>query len=165
MAEQGAQIIPNRRNKQHSPTNQDVSQMSLVSLIQLASACIGIIGSLFFAIGVMRQSVEAMGRLSGSYWDSNPHMPPVLAAQKADYIFGGCVIVAAFVFQLISFFVPPETVALTTTQAAMAPWIATVLTAVAFLLLRVGSQHVAKHFEMQITAWLSQRNTRPPQGD
>ena len=78
--------------------------MSAAALVQLASACIGIVGSLFFAIGVMRQTVEAMARLSGTYWNSNPHMPLALAAQKADYLFGGGLIVVAFVLQLASFF-------------------------------------------------------------
>ena len=138
--------------------------MPVASLIQLVSACIGIIGSLFFAIGVMRQSVEAMGRLSGSYWDWNPHMPPALAAQKADYLFGGCVIVAAFILQLVSFFVPTEAVALTVSQAAVVPWVAAVLAAVAFFLLRAASRRVAKHYEGQIEAWLKQKNVQPPPG-
>lgn len=73
--------------------------MSLATLIQILAACIGVVGSVFFAVGVMRQSVEAMGRLSGSYWDSNPHMPPMLAAQKAAYLFGGGLIVLAFAVQ------------------------------------------------------------------
>ena len=138
--------------------------MPVASLIQLVSACTGIVGSLFFAIGVMRQTVEAMGRLSGSYWGWNPHMPPALAAQKADYLFGGCVIVAAFILQLVSFFVPTEAVALTASQAAVVPWAAAVLTAVAFFLLRAASRRVAKHYQEQIDAWLKQKNVQPPQG-
>jgi hypothetical protein len=59
--------------------------MPLSQLIQLISACFGIVGSLFFAIGIMRQTVEAMALLSGTYFNWNPHMPPALAAQKANY--------------------------------------------------------------------------------
>jgi hypothetical protein len=134
--------------------------MSAASLIQLVSACIGILGSLFFAIGIMRQTVEAMGRLSGTYWDWNPHLPPALAMQKADYLFGGGLIVVAFVLQLLSFFASSQPV-LTNAQAQAAPWVAGVATVIAFILLRLASRSVAKHYETQITAWLKQRQEQP----
>ena len=70
--------------------------MALATVIQLIAACIGIVGSLFFAIGVIRQNAQAMARLSSSYFDANPHMPAALASQRAEYIFGGALIVAAF---------------------------------------------------------------------
>jgi hypothetical protein len=130
--------------------------MSAASLTQLISACVGILGSLFFAIGIMRQTIEAMGRLSGTYWDWNPHLPPALAAQKADYLFGGGLIVIAFVLQLISFFAPSQLV-FTDAHAQAAPWIAGVATIVAFVLLRLAARSVAKRYETQITAWLKQR--------
>lgn len=56
----------------------------LRSFIQLLSAWLGIFGSLFFAIGVVRRSTEAMARLSGSYYDPDPHMPRVLSAKSRD---------------------------------------------------------------------------------
>ena len=133
--------------------------MSTVSLIQLASACVGAIGSLFFAIGVLRQSVEAMGRLSGSYWDSNPHMLAALAVQKADYLFGGGLIVLAFVLQFASFFVAPASVALSVSQALMAPWVALLITIVAFFLLWVAAKRVAKHYEGKVHEWLTRKHT------
>ena len=131
--------------------------MFTASLIQLISACVGAVGSLFFAIGVMRQSIEAMGRLSGSYWDSNPHMPAALAAQKADYLFGGGLIVMAFVLQFASFFVPQTAVALSASQALLAPWVALLLAIAAFLLLRMVARRLAKQYESEITAWLKKR--------
>ena len=134
--------------------------MSATSLIQLVAACFGIIGSLFFAIGVMRQSVDAMGRLSGSYWDSNPHMPKALATQKADYLFGGGLIVVAFVLQLVSFFVPADAEALSTSQARWAPWVALVLTTLAFFVLRVLAIRVASYFQVQVEAWLKRRQSQ-----
>lgn len=130
--------------------------MSAAALTQLASACFGVIGSLFFAIGVMRQTVEAMARLSGTYWDWNPHMPPALAAQKADYLFGGGLILVAFVLQLGSFFAP-DSLVLSETQARFAPWVACALTVVAFYLLRIGTRRLSKHFESEITAWLKKK--------
>lgn len=134
--------------------------MHLTSFVQLVAACIGIVGSLFFAIGVMRQNVEAMARLSGSYWDWNPHMPPALAAQKADYLFGGCLIVLAFVLQLASFFASPDSTVLTEPQARVAPWAAGATTVVLFLVLRAAAARVAKHYEVQISEWLKRRNAQ-----
>lgn len=131
------------------------------AFIQLASACIGIIGSLFFTIGVMRQTIEAMARLSGSYWDWNPHMPIALAAQKADYLFGGGLIFVAFVLQLASFLVPTEQI-LTASQAALAPWVACVVTAVGFFVLRTASKRLARYFEEQITLWLRKEEMLEP---
>jgi hypothetical protein len=126
--------------------------MPATSLIQLVAACVGIIGSLFFAIGVVRQSVEAMGRLSETNFGSNPHMPTALATQKADYLFGGGLIVVAFVLQLASFFVPANAEALSTTQARWAPWGALVLTILLFFVLRVQATRVASHFQVQVEA-------------
>lgn len=130
--------------------------MSTASLVQLASACIGILGSLFFAIGVMRQTVEAMGRLSGTYWDWNPHLPPALAAQKADYLFGGGLIVIAFVLQLASFFVSSQPL-LSEAQTRAAPWMAGVATLVGFVALRFAARHVAARYEAGITSWLKKK--------
>src|SRR5437867_13445252 len=107
--------------------------MTASALVQLVSACVGIMGSLFFAIGIMRQSVEAMGRLSGSYWDWNPNMPPALAAQKADYLFGGGLIVLAFVLQLTSYFVPVVLQMLSLVQGSWVPWFAAVVTSICFM--------------------------------
>ena len=131
--------------------------MAAATFVQLLAACIGIVGSLFFAIGIMRQSIEAMGRLAGSYWDWNPHMPPTLAAQKADYLFGGGLIVLAFVAQLASFFVPIEATAFNGKQAALVPWVAAVVTAGIFFLLRFVAARVAKYYEGQINEWLKQK--------
>lgn len=131
--------------------------MSAASLIQLISACIGIVGSLFFSIGVMRQTVEAMGYISGTYFNWNPHMPPALAAQKADYLFGGGLILVAFILQLVSFFASNAPF-LTKEQTLMAPWVAGVCTIVGFLLLRLIANRLAKHYETQISAWLKKRS-------
>jgi hypothetical protein len=60
--------------------------MSLSTLLQLCSACIGALGSVFFTIGTVRQDASAMAKLSGTYWTANPHMITTLAEQRADYI-------------------------------------------------------------------------------
>ena len=102
----------------------------------------------------MRQSVEAMAKLSGTYWDANPHMPPALAEQKADYLFGGGLIFIAFLLQLGSFFAP-TTALLSESATKLAPWAAVGLTIIAFLLLRLAAARTAKCYEKQILAWLS----------
>src|SRR3546814_159632 len=130
--------------------------MSASSLIQLIAACVGIIGSLFFAIGVMRQSTEAMARLSGTYWDWNPNLPPALAAQKADYLFGGGLIVSAFSIQLASFFF--ESAPFLSARATfLAPWCAAAGTLVVFLALRMAARRLAQSFDQQIVKWLKDR--------
>jgi hypothetical protein len=128
--------------------------MTLGALVQLVASCMGIVGSLFFAIGVVRQTVEAMARLSHSYWDANPHMPAVLAAQKADYVFGGGMILVAFALQLGSFFAVSTASVLSEGQATAAPWVAAALTALFFFALRLVSIRLARHYEQQVRAWL-----------
>lgn len=134
--------------------------MSAVSLIQLIGACVGVVGSLFFAIGVMRQSIEAMGRLSGSYWDSNPHMPKALATQKADYLFGGGLIVLAFALQLTSFLVPADMEAIAKSQSHWVPWVAIAATGITFVVLRLVALRVAAHYQVEIEKWLQQRQSQ-----
>ena len=124
--------------------------MTASTLIQLISAC----------VGIMRQSIEAMGRLSGSYWDWNPHLPPNLAAQKADYLFGGGLIVVAFVLQLASYFVPLELQVFNPEQGRWVPWVAAVLTVFCFAVLRVAASRVAAHFQTQVEAWLKNRKSK-----
>ena len=127
--------------------------MSYPSLIQLLSASIGIVGSLFFAIGVVRQSTEAMARLSGSYYDSNPHMPRALSAQKADYVFGGGLILIAFSLQFLSFLAPNS-------MAVEQPHVRSVLlaalaaTVIVFFALRLASTKLALHFEQKVNDFI-----------
>lgn len=124
--------------------------MSLAAVIQLIGACVGILGSLFFAIGIIRQNAEAMARLSYTYWDANPHMPAMLAAQKADYVFGGGLIVLAFALQLVSFFATNPVLLVSVAHAATFPWLALVGTVVAFVVFRLASGRLARHYQAQV---------------
>jgi hypothetical protein len=126
--------------------------MSSVSLIQLLSSCIGIIGSVFFSIGVMTQTTEAMAQLSGSCWDSNPHMLDALAQQKADYLFGSGCTMLAFFSQLVSYFASGE-VLLSVATTKVVLWVAVIM-AVLFFVLRFASKRLAIHFKAQVTALL-----------
>jgi hypothetical protein len=130
--------------------------MTTASLIQISSACIGIIGSLFFAVGILRQSVSAMAAISGTSWNFNRHMVAAMAAQKADYLFGGGLIVLAFSAQFASFFVSPGTVAIPTAHVAAVPWFALAITVVLFFILRHASKRIAANFEAQIRERIAQ---------
>ncbi len=132
--------------------------MTLAALIQLLASCIGIVGSLFFAIGVIRQNAAAMARLSYTYWDANPHLPGVLAAQKADYVFGGGLIVVAFALQLASFFSTDPALVLIGNSASFAPWVALGGTIAAFLVFRVASTWLANYYQEQVRAVIHEQN-------
>jgi len=126
-------------------------------LIQVIAACCGVLGSIFFAIGIMRQSINAMADLASSYFDWNLHMVQALAAQKADYLFGGGIIVLAFLLQLISFLFPPNLTAVAPNESRTAVWIAVIATVILFFTLRFGSQKLAARFERDINARLKER--------
>lgn len=132
--------------------------MNLSALMQLAAACIGIVGSMFFAIGVIRQTTETMARLSYTYWDSNPDMPAALVAQKADYIFGGGFIVLAFFLQFVSFFSTSPELVLSGSSAAFAPWAGVAGTFILFLLTRIGSTRLASYFRAQVEELMRKQN-------
>jgi hypothetical protein len=125
--------------------------------LQIISACCGVLGSIFFAIGVMRQSAESMANLAGTYFDWNPHMVPALAAQKADYLFGGGIILLAFLVQLLSVLLPQGQVAATAVRTSLAAWLAVASTVGGFFVLRFASKALAKHFEGQINHRLNER--------
>lgn len=135
--------------------------MTAAALFQLVSACIGIVGSTFFAIGVMRQSIDAMAALSGTYFDWNPHMPAALGAQKAEYLLGGGLIWVAFFLQLLSFFAS-SSVVLTSEQGALAPWIGGCGAIALFIFLKMLSKKVAKMYETKI--WKRLESKLPRKG-
>lgn len=123
--------------------------MALSTVIQIFAACIGVLGALFFAIAIMRQSVSTMADLAGTYFDWNPHFVSALAAQKADYLLGGVLIGLSFVLQLFSFAFTPNDRALL--------WISVPATAVAFFILQFVSKKLAEQFEIQILARLKDK--------
>lgn len=125
--------------------------MQLSTFIQIVAACFGVLGSLFFAIGVMRQSIEAMAKLSGTYWGGNPHMIQALAAQKSDYLFGGAIIVMAFTTQLLSYLAPSSVLIFNASATELVPWIAVIMTGLAFPVLRFSARLLALRYEKQIS--------------
>jgi hypothetical protein len=121
--------------------------VAMSTLIQIVAAALGVIGSLFFTIGIVRQSPATMAALAGSYFDFDPHAVPTLAAQKTDYLFGGAFIVLAFAPQTGSFLAGPSTIAV---GAKWTTLIAILATIVAFLALYRASRLLASLYEGQI---------------
>ncbi len=132
--------------------------MTLAVSIQLVAACLGVIGSLFFAIGVMRQSVVAMADISGTYWNFNPHMITNAAAQKADYLFGGGIIVLAFAGQVVSLLVPTTTNIIGAPCARLVPLTAVGGTIALFIVLRLASRRLSARYASQIRAEIVRRD-------
>lgn len=128
--------------------------MTISAIIQLVAACVGIVGSLFFAIGIIRQNTAAMARLSYTYWDANPHLPAVLAAQKADYVFGGGLIVLAFALQLFSFFSTDPAPLLSGASATLAPWVALPATILLFFMVRGASVTLARNYQSAVKEFM-----------
>lgn len=137
--------------------------MTALTLLQIIAACFGTIGSLFFAQGVMRQSISNMAAVSGTYWDFNPQMVASVAAQKADYLFGGSMIVVAFATQLSSFLVASDLFLISTESAWRIPWLGLGCTIVMYLLLRNVAKKVASRFEDQIRAEIAARRAMAQQ--
>jgi len=121
-------------------------------VVQLISACLGILGSVFFALGILRQSTEAMARLSGTYWNSNRYLPPALAAQKAEYQFGSILIGFAFSAQLASFLF--SNAPLSGVSHALCIGVAVPATAVVFDVARRLCGWRAKRYEAEVVQWL-----------
>ena len=92
-------------------------------------------------------------RYSLSYHGPNSHIVKALAEQKADYLFGGVLILVSFVFQLVSFLAPNQTV-LTDAQSQAAPWIAIVSTVVVFFMLRIVARRLARRYEGKVKSML-----------
>lgn len=132
--------------------------MSVSTLVQIVAACAGVLGSVFFAIGVMRQSIDAMASLSGTYFDWNPHMVPALAAQKSDYLFGGGLIALSFALQLSSYMVSESAIAVLPPYSGAVPWVAVPATAATFAVLWYLSRRLAAHFEREINKRLKKRS-------
>jgi hypothetical protein len=97
-----------------------------------------------------------MADLSGTYWDANPHMITALAAQKADYLFGGGLIVCAFTLSLLSYLFVAVPLPLSHKNIELIPWMAILATPAAFILLRPAARALASHYERAIKARLEE---------
>jgi hypothetical protein len=83
--------------------------MPLSDFMQLIASCFGLIGSIFFAKGVVQQNTKAIAELVEGYWGSNPFMLKSMAKQTIDYHFGVGFISLCFLAQLCSYKLSPNT--------------------------------------------------------
>ncbi len=132
--------------------------MEIGNFLQIMSACIGVMGSIFFSQGVIRQSISIMASVSSTYFDHNPHMVTAMASQKAEYLFGGGLIVLAFSTQLLSFLMPIEIEVFSSEQSRFIPWIAVLCTLFCFVLLKALSKTLTRFYENQIRSELNRRD-------
>ena len=77
--------------------------MAIAPFLQLVSACLGFVGAILFAAGVLRQRNEDITHAADTFWDSNPHVLAMLTAQKAQYLAGAVAVGLSFAAQYVSF--------------------------------------------------------------
>ena len=68
----------------------------------LAAAVVGLVSAVFFCIGNAFNSVEKITLQSTMFWDFSEPVARALAAQRAQYITGGLLLLAAFSLQLLA---------------------------------------------------------------
>ena len=85
-------------------------------------------------------------------------MVTAMASQKAEYLFGGGLIVLAFSTQLLSFLMPIEIEVFSSEQSRFIPWIAVLCTLFCFVLLKALSKTLTRFYENQIRSELNRRD-------
>ena len=76
--------------------------MSAQAFVNLFSFVVGFIAALFFCVGSALLTRNSIGKLTGTYWDSNPHLAKFLRALKAEYFCGGLALCITFLLQLVA---------------------------------------------------------------
>ena len=103
--------------------------------LTLAASTVGVLSAVFFAIGNAFNSTQKIIAQSGTWWDFNEPLARSLAAQRAQYVTGGLLLLAAFVLQVLA------ALASSTSPADLPQWLGTWprLVAVVFLPLGLAS--------------------------
>ena len=68
--------------------------------LTLAAASVGLVSAVFFCIGNAFNSVEKITLLSTSFWDFSEPVARALAAQRAQYLTGGLLLLVSFSLQV-----------------------------------------------------------------
>lgn len=68
--------------------------------LTLAAASVGLVSAVFFCIGNAFNSVEKITLLSTSFWDFSEPVARALAAQRAQYVTGGLLLLVSFSLQV-----------------------------------------------------------------
>jgi len=77
-----------------------VVSMSRERSFSIASGIVGCAGSLLLARGVLRMPAEFIALTASTYWDYNRCQLEAMAAQKADYLCGICLILVALAYHI-----------------------------------------------------------------
>jgi drug/metabolite transporter (DMT)-like permease len=70
--------------------------------VTLAAASVGFVSAIFFCIGNAFNSVGKITLLSTSFWDFSEPVARALAAQRAQYVTGGLLLLASFALQVLA---------------------------------------------------------------
>jgi hypothetical protein len=76
--------------------------MTLPAFANVLSLVLGFVAGLFFCVGSAKLNRSTIDELSGTYWDSNPHLANFLRVLKAEYLCGGIALCATFFVQFIA---------------------------------------------------------------
>jgi hypothetical protein len=76
--------------------------MSTQLALNLAAASVGFIAAIFFCLGNAFNSPRAIADQATPCWDFNPALARALAAQRAQYIVGGCLLLVVFCLQVLA---------------------------------------------------------------
>ena len=91
--------------------------MTEQTTLSLAAAAIGFVSAVFFCIGGAFNSVEKIMLQSTPYWDFSEPVARALAAQRAQYVTGGLLLLIAFFLQVLA------AVASSTNLASLPQWL------------------------------------------
>jgi hypothetical protein len=83
--------------------------VDIQTALTIAAALLGFGASLFFALGAVRLSNSAIFTIARPRWDFHPDVAKNLATQKSDYTFGSCLLLLAFVSQVLALMPLPFT--------------------------------------------------------
>ena len=77
--------------------------------LTLTAASVGFVSAIFFCIGNAFNSVQKIPLLSTSFWDFSEPVARALAAQRAQYVTGGLLLLASFSLQVLAALVSSTT--------------------------------------------------------
>jgi hypothetical protein len=83
--------------------------MSEQLAVTLAASAIGVLSAVFFCVGNALNSTAKIIAQSATYWDFSESLARSLAAQRAQYVTGGLLLVAAFSLQVWAALASPTT--------------------------------------------------------
>ena len=114
--------------------------MTRAKLFSIFSAIFGFLGGLWISVGTILMSRKEMQELSGTYLDSNPHLPSSLTATKIDTIIGTIFIAVAFLLQII--ILVSENLQFMTSRVRIKTWKSVLYLVLSSLAIALLSRHI-----------------------